>query len=184
MSEIETNLSFPLDDDGFFRRECPFCRREFKLLLDKDELTDLAQAGLESFMIELNEAACDSDEGESPATEFCCPYCEQWAPTDSWWTQEQLAYVDVAAQNIVATLVNEQLIRPLKRTCQNASSGLVSVQFEGKEMGYQEPWISPEVNDMETFDLPCCERKIKIEDDWTGVVHCFFCGFPHRAGSC
>jgi len=180
MSEIKMNLSFPLDDDGFFRRECPFCRKEFKILLEKDELTDLAQKGIDSFMIKPKEEATDLDESGHSETEFICPYCGQWASSDSWWTQEQLAYLGIVAKNIMAKMVNENLIRPLKRTFRRPSSGMVSIRFEGKEMEQQEPWISPEVNDMEIFDLPCCQRKIKIEENWSDAIFCFFCGFHYR----
>jgi len=180
MSEIRMNLSFPLDNDGFFRRECPFCRKEFKVLLEKEELTDLAQKGIDSFMIELKEETMDLDKSEHSETEFICPYCGQRAPSDSWWTQEQRAYMGIVAKNIIAKIVNENLICPLKRTFRRSNSGMVSIRFEGEEMEQQEPWISPEVNDMKIFDLPCCQRKIKIEENWWNVVYCFFCGFPYK----
>jgi len=54
------------------------------------------------------------------------------------------------------------------------------LKFEGKEMKLEEPWISPEENDMEIFSLPCCKRKLKIIEGWKNKVHCFFCGFPHE----
>ena len=180
MSEIRINIPFSLDDEKFFRRECPFCRKEFKVLLEKEELTDLAQKGIDSFMIEAKEESIDLNESELLETEFTCPYCGQQAPSDSWWTQEQLAYVNIVVKNIMAKMINENLISPLKRNFQKPSSSMISIQFGGKEMEQQEPWISPEVNDMEIFNLPCCQRKIKIEDNWSGVVHCFFCGFPHE----
>jgi len=178
---IEMSLSFPLDDDGFFRRECPLCYREFKVLMMEDELTSLAQEGLDSYMLEIQEEETDASEEETEP-EFTCPYCGQQAPRDNWWTQEQLAYIGVVAQNIIAKMVNEQLVRPLKRMSRKHSSGLVSLQFRGKEMKQQEPWISPEVNDMEIFDLPCCHRKVKVDESWSSEVHCFFCGFPYEPG--
>jgi hypothetical protein len=180
MSEIKMNLPFPLDDDGFFRRGCPLCHKEFKILLGKEELTDLAQRSIASFMVEPKEETTDSDDSERSETEFICPYCGQRAPSNSWWTKEQRNYVGIVAKNIMAKMINENLIRPLKRSFRSPSSGMVSIRFEGKEMEQQEPWISPEVNDMEIFDFPCCQRKIKIEENWTGIVHCFFCGFPHE----
>ena len=180
MSEIRMNLPFHLDDDGFFRRECPFCRKEFKVLLEKEELTDLAQEGIDSFMIEAKGETTDLNESERSETEFICPYCGQQAPSDSWWTKEQLAYMRIVVKNIMAKIVNENFIRPLKRNFQKPSSSMVSIRFEGKEMEQQEPWISHEVDDMEIFDLPCCKRKIKIEDNWIGVVYCFFCVFPYK----
>ncbi|HDG96652.1 MAG TPA: hypothetical protein ENG73_00545 [Desulfobacterales bacterium] len=180
MSEIKMNLSFSLDDDGFFRRECPFCRKEFKILLEKDELADLAQKGIDSFMIEPEEEAVDLDKSTRSETEFTCPYCGEQASSDSWWTQEQLAYIGIVVKNIVAKMVNEHLVRPIKKGFGKPTRGIVSIRFKGKEMEQQEPWISPEVNDMEAFELPCCQRKIKIEENWTNVIHCFFCGFPYK----
>ncbi|MEA2066829.1 MAG: hypothetical protein U9O65_07060 [Thermotogota bacterium] len=180
MSEISMNLPFPLDDDGFFRRECPFCRKEFKVLLEKEELTDIAQKGIDSFMIKPKEEVTDLDESERSKIEFICPYCGQPASSNSCWTEEQLAYVGIVAKNIMAKIVNENLIRPLKETSQRHSSGMVSIRFEGKEMEQHEPWVSPEVNDMEIFDLPCCQRKIKIEENWQDTVYCFFCGFSYE----
>lgn len=178
---IEISRSFPLDDDGFFRRECPLCCREFKVLLEEDELTSLAEEGLNSYMLETQEEATDEDEQDAKLI-FTCPYCGQEAPRDNWWTQEQKACVGIVAQNIIAKMVNEQLIRPLKRMSGRRSSGLVNLQFNGNEMKQQEPWISPEVNDMEVFDLPCCHRKIKVDESWNSTVHCFFCGFPFEPG--
>ena len=167
MGDIELNISLPLDDEGFFRRECPFCRREF------------AQEGIDSFMTEA-EGKADSDESNQEEPEYFCPYCGQSASKGSWWTQEQLSYINIFTQNIMASLINEHLIRPLQRNFGHQRSGPISISFHGHEMGQQEPWISPEVNDMNVFDLLCCNRKIKVEENTTGRIHCFFCGFPHE----
>jgi hypothetical protein len=47
-------------------------------------------------------------------------------------------------------------------------------------MGKKEPWISPEIGDMDEFDLPCCGRKMKVVESRTGTTFCFFCGFPYQ----
>ncbi len=107
MSEIMIYLSFPVDDDGFFRRECPFCCKEFKVLLEREELTDLSEKGIDSFMLEGEKEETNLNESESSETEFTCPYCGQRAPINSWWTQEQLTY----AKKTIAKIVNENLIR-------------------------------------------------------------------------
>lgn len=178
MGDIQINISLPLDDEGFFRRECPFCRKEFKVMLTKEELAPLAQEGIDSFMTE-SEAKTDSDSNSEKIEQFC-PYCGQSAPHDSWWTQEQLSYINVFAQNIMANLVNEHLIGPLQKSFGQQHSGSFSISVKGHEMEQQEPWMSPEVSDMDVFDLPCCNRKIKVEEKTTSPMHCFFCGFPHE----
>jgi hypothetical protein len=108
-----------------------------------------------------------------------CPYCGQTAPRDQWWTQEQIAYIHVFAYNIIAQIVNEQLIRPMKRKFSGRRSGFVSIKFEGKEMAYQKPWASQEPDDMTIHAFPCCDLRVKLEDDWSQAVYCPQCGFPH-----
>jgi len=178
MSEIEMHISFPLDDDKFFRRQCPLCIREFKILLEENELEDITKKGIESFMLEQREEK-DNLEEEQPE-EFYCPYCGQSSPHDKWWTEEQSAYLGVYIENVMKELINKNLIEPLKRSFGRHSSGPISIRFEGKELKQEEPWISPEENDMEVFNLPCCERKLKIIEEWKDKVHCYFCGFPHE----
>lgn len=76
--EVSFSMAMPLDSDGFLRRECPTCEREFKWWATPQE---------------------DVEETESTADGgYYCPYCGVQAPIDSWLTQVQLAL----AQNIVA----------------------------------------------------------------------------------
>ncbi|HYA41731.1 MAG TPA: hypothetical protein VEF34_10530 [Syntrophobacteraceae bacterium] len=179
MTDIKMNVPFPLDDEGFFRRECPFCFREFKIKLKEDELSDLAQGVSSTFMVD-SEPEPSSEDTEDQAADFFCPYCGQSSAAGTWWTQEQLAYIQVHTKNIVAKIVNENFIGPLKRNFgQNRSGGLISIKVTAKELEQTEPWIAPEANDMKVFDLECCQRSLKIDEAWRGTVHCFFCGFPH-----
>ena len=85
--EVTLGMSIPLDSDGFLRRECPTCEREFKWLQTSGE----------------------TDEGTETADEggYFCPYCGVQAPADTWLTGAQVAL----AQNIVAT----ELVRPMLR---------------------------------------------------------------------
>jgi hypothetical protein len=176
MSELELSISFPLDVDKFLRRQCPLCRRDFKVLLEENEIEDLAKKGIKSFMLEQEE---EKDDLEDETSEYFCPYCGQSSPHDRWWTDEQSAYLGVYIENVMKELINKNLIGPLKRSFGRPSSGPISIRFEGKELKQEEPWISPEQNDMEIFDLPCCSRKLKIREDWKDKVFCYFCGFLH-----
>ncbi len=170
---IELNISFPLDSNGFFRRECPFCYREFKILLKDNEINDLSRDSMKSFMLEKNE---DTTEDEFESNEFFCPYCGQAAKNDKWWTKEQMAYINIYMNNILSNMINNHLIKPIKSDFRTSKT----IKFEGKEIELEEPWISPESDDMIEFDLPCCQRRIKVDEKWSGDVFCFFCGFPHR----
>lgn len=179
MNQIEINISFPTDE-GFLRRQCPLCRRDFKVLMEKSEIEDLSKKGMESFMLKQEPEEEIVEEIEQVEIEQYCPYCGQASAASEWWTDEQQAYIKVHIENIINQLLNKDLIRPLKRNFGRPTSGPFSIRFEGEELKQKEPWMSPETNDMDIFDLPCCKRKIKIREEWKEKVHCFFCGFPHK----
>lgn len=59
-----------LDADGFLRRECPHCEREFKW-----RETDGAGEAVSRAL-------------------FHCPYCGKAAGADEWWTRAQLQLIE------------------------------------------------------------------------------------------
>jgi len=183
MSIISFSIGLPLDSDQFLRRECPLCFRQFKIETTEADRQSLIERELEAYLLHEglevraeNAGAAEADEDEG---ELWCPCCGQTAPRDQWWTQEQIAYIHVFGYNIMAQIINEKLIRPMKREFSGRRSGFVSIKFEGKEMEYQEPWISPEPDDMTVHALPCCGLRVKLDDDWSQPAYCYQCGFLH-----
>ena len=79
-------MSLPLDSDGFLRRECPTCEREFKWL-----------------------ASDESDSAEPGG--YWCPYCAIRAPEDHWWTKPQLEM----AQQITMRELADPMMRDLAK---------------------------------------------------------------------
>src|SRR5438128_2412969 len=73
--EVELSMSVPLDEDGFLRRECPTCEREFKWRTATD----------------------DEETTPEPEGGYHCPYCAVQAPSGSWWTKDQLEAAKAAA---------------------------------------------------------------------------------------
>lgn len=66
--DVIGKFTLSIDDDGFLRRECPHCEREFKWL--------------------------HGDDGEPmPAGGYHCPYCEGRSE-EGWWTRPQLAHIE------------------------------------------------------------------------------------------
>jgi len=152
MTDItQKKVGFPLDDDNYLRRECPYCRREFKILKDDFEQLD----------------------GEN---NYWCPYCGQEALANQWWTIEQLQLINKVTTNIANELINEQLIRPLKKLESRSSS----IHITTHELGRENELINPERNDMIIFSLPCCSKSLKIEESWKDSIYCYYCGFRHH----
>ena len=68
MSDVIGTMTLSIDDDGFLRRQCPYCGQEFKWL--------------------------HSEEGElMPDGGYHCPYCNERSE-DGWWTRPQLAHIE------------------------------------------------------------------------------------------
>lgn len=179
MSDRVIHIELPLDSDNFLRRACPFCRREFKAETSIQDRQSWVQHQLEAYLLQQGMEIEESQHSEQEQNTRWCPYCGEQAYADSWWTQEQIAYVNTFAHNIMAEMVNEML-ESLKRQFPKSSTGLISFEFKYEAMSYITPWISPEVDDMETFALPCCNLRIKLEDNWSRMAYCHVCGFPHQ----
>lgn len=146
-------MSVPLDGDGFLRRECPTCEREFKWLPSSEE------------------------RGEPlPAGGYFCPYCAVQAPPGSWWTKPQLA----KARAIVTSEVLDPELDKLRRTMgerERSPGGLIQARLEGSLTEEIEPIDLSEANDMRRIDFTCHPADpIKVSEDWKSPVHCLICG--------
>jgi hypothetical protein len=152
-NELSFSVSFPLDDDGFLRRECPSCEREFKWLPQED-------------------SEPEPDDG------YSCPYCGQRAASDAWFTRGQLRVVEGAVdENVIAPELKglEDALGDLERT----SGGLLSARIE--RGGHQRPRRLTEPNDMRTVRFDCHPGEpVKVLDDWDGDVHCLICGITAK----
>lgn len=147
MSEV--TLSFPLDDDKFLRRECPDCEKEFKIqTIEKDGYFD---SGL--------------DKQES--NKMTCPYCGHRSKVREWWTKDQVNYISQENERIAFDLIQNELGGSMINT------GLIQVTLTPNTI--PKTSMNPEKNDMKIFELSCCERDIKILENWTEKVYCPDC---------
>jgi hypothetical protein len=153
----EILMSLPLDKDGFLRRECPHCERQFKW-----------------WPTPTSEDA--PDEAEEVPEAYFCPYCHEPAPLDAWWTKEQLEY---AQQLAVAEALGPQL-RRMKNDLDrgNHRSKGRSFEMSGSALTRPEPLVEPD--DMVRVDMPCHpEEPLKADEEWDGEVACLVCGIRY-----
>ena len=157
MSEIEMSVSFPLDSDGFLRRACPTCSREFKWLSGETEA-----------------------ESSSPERYFC-PYCGTSATPDAWFTLEQQAYIETAMFNEVLGPSLQDMGESIQQL-NRSSGGLfeISASVELPEERQAQPVFEPD--DMRQVTFTCHPKEpIKIEEAWRRPVHCLSCGKTNDA---
>ncbi len=149
-------MSLPLDSEGFLRRECPTCEREFKWLpSDRDD-----------------------DSSKAPDGGYFCPYCGIQAPPDSWFTQAQIEL----ARNVVATEVVGPMLKDFTRKMSDIgrrSGGLLTVRASHKAPEKMEPLSEGE--DMKRIDFACHPAEpVKVLEDWAQSVYCLVCGQRDR----
>lgn len=145
-------MSLPLDSDGFLRRACPTCDREFKVYAGGDDHRE-------------------DDELDPPAGGYWCSYCSVQAPPDSWWTKSQLDM----AENVLAREFVGPTLEGFARTASNSSSRLISIEVETNVPEAMD--AITETDDMRRMNLACHpQAAVKVLDEWTGSVCCFICG--------
>jgi hypothetical protein len=150
MSEMSIPMSVPLDTDGFLRRECSTCERQFKWF---------------------SGATADRPDDAVDADNYCCPYCGVAAATDQWWTREQLDYASELATAAFSDVVEEHV-----RSWPAVKTGLVqtSVEYSGSSTP---PSTIDELNDMVMVASPCHSwEPIKVTEGWDEPLHCLVCG--------
>ena len=148
MDEISISLQLPLDKDGFLRRECPHCGRQFKQWQGKRDETQ-----------------------ESPEA-YYCPYCYASADADTWYTAQQIEYIQ---QQAMAEVVGPSLYRLQEQLEQASQSGLFHIEMTSPVPVEPEPLV--EFNDMIRLEFPChLGEPIKVDEQWDQEVACVMCG--------
>ncbi len=155
--EIPISVSLPLDD-GYLRRECPVCMRQFKWWYGHHP-----------------SRPADARDPE----EYHCPYCKATAGPNSWYTQAQIELIKGIGLGAAQDLVHEQLddaIRKLNR------SGLIQAELRSEHIPESVPLDEPP--DMAVVVPPCHPYEpLKIEEDWEDPVRCIVCGEAFDRGS-
>lgn len=162
---LET-LSLPLDPRGFFRRQCPGCRREFKLRWTEfDGSLVLRHLGAAIQFANADELA--------QAAPLICPYCAHEEQAGSFFTPELQAHLAKRAQNLVAEIRFEQLRHVERSLSDNPYPTFLAIPPEpfGEE-------IAPEPDDMRVVLLPCCGEEIKLPEAWAEGIRCPYCASP------
>lgn len=143
-------MSLPLDGDGYLRRECPTCEREFKWLSSHD------------------------DDGEpAPVGGYYCPYCRVQAPPESWFTQAQ---VELATNTVMTDIVGPEFARLGRnlRSSSQRSGGLLKFDARADLPARLDPLV--EADDMRRVDFACHPTEpIKVLADWDRIVYCLIC---------
>lgn len=152
--EIRVPVSLPLDSDGFLRRECAACEREFKWF-SHDE----------------------GDPNAEPATQYFCPLCGEPSGLDSWWTPAQLEYRYGNAGGAIDQAVKDMMADMFK-----GMKGLTYKPNLSFSLDIETPDALIEPDDMVMVEPPCHPNEpLKVPDDSTERMYCLICGSAFAA---
>ncbi len=149
---MDISVSLPLDSDGFLRRGCPHCNREFKWH---------------------HGPANEEAEHAAPPTSYFCPLCGLPAATDHWNTEAQVQHIEGVAM--------PSLLRHSEELMRDAFKGLSSKNLRVTTSGHvdtpDEPAPLAEPDDMTIVAAPCHSYEpVKVPEEAAGPFHCLLCG--------
>ncbi|MBX5482496.1 MAG: hypothetical protein IRZ16_11770 [Myxococcaceae bacterium] len=164
-------VALPVDSQGFVRRECPRCRRQFKV---RGGPTDgaIVQRYLGRHLSFENHQEIARDDVRS-----FCPYCGYEAPADEWCTPQQRAWLEKVADVLGREIRYEQLQYPWRTLGANPGPTFVAVPPPDRL-----PEMRSEDDDLRRFSLFCCAEDVKVDTAWAQPIFCPRCGSEHTGG--
>lgn len=147
--EFEVSVPIPRDADGFVRRECPHCMRQFKWH---------------------DGPANEEAERHAPPEAYSCPLCGQPAGADSWNTAEQVELAQQLAMPQIMDKVQDELESMFR-----GIKGMTYKRGNDAVVDDSEPLVEPD--DMVIVASPChAYEPVKVPEDHTGPLFCLICG--------
>lgn len=154
--EIEVSISLPLDSDGFLRRECPTCEREFKWFHHEQ-----------------------GDPDAERTTQYFCPLCGVASGLDSWWTPAQCEYAEGSALTTSGAI---ELVHEAVRQEFKGMKGFTYTPDPTARLDVDVPGPLIEPDDMVIVEPPCHPSEpLKVPQPDTARVHCLVCGSAFTA---
>lgn len=174
---VSFSASLSTDREGFLRRECVSCGREFKTEVDSSELTWALAAQCERAGLQVGMTGADDD----PPSVLRCPFCGHEAPGTDMHTRETIDYMKrLVYREYVVPMLN-RFTADLEQSFgrRPRAGGLFSISMEFKasrEIAPVRPMHGPESPDMKIIQFLCCGKRIKVPEAWWDVAACSYCG--------
>jgi hypothetical protein len=160
-------LNFPRDTDGFLRRRCPGCHREFKWQLDHPgadrHIGPIGPPHRQSTREKLWAALKEIRPPEEPVLLYHCPYCDKSAEGEDFTTPDQ--------QQMLASFAKHEAFTP---GVAEFAAGLARAEGRSETLPLS---TLPEANDMRLVTFACHpDEPVKVAEDYRGPLHCLVCG--------
>jgi hypothetical protein len=174
---VSFSVSISTDREGFLRRECVACGREFKTEVDSSELTWALAAECERAGLQVGMTASNDD---TPSV-LRCPFCGHEAPGTDMHTHETVNYMKrLVYREYVVPMLNRfsaDLEQSFGRRGRSGGPFSISMEFKAsREISPVRPIHGPESPDMKIIQFLCCGKRIKVPEAWWDIEACSYCG--------
>jgi hypothetical protein len=180
-SNTTFNITVNRDRDGFLRRTCPLCGRDFKTECSAADTVSILEPHIQrvgaEFGVPLSAEAPGDRKGKDHVT-LKCPYCGRESETSDTLTEETLTYLKRFVIREVIAPIAKKLLSAIGDSFggSRSSDGFISFEFRYKRSILSpRPIHGPDPADMKIIDLQCCKKKVKISENWNGMEACPFC---------
>ena len=179
-STIQFDLSVSPDRDGFLRRNCSSCGRDFKTEIDPADFAWALSAQIRRVSLEIGVEPAEIAEDVDQAS-VTCPYCLYSAESSEMHTEETIEYLKRFAYRDYALPMLNRMFSDFadSLTGGSGSGGFISISISvdhNKLPLPPRPLHGPEPGDMKIVEFLCCGKKAKVAETWTEVSVCMFCG--------
>lgn len=165
-------VMLPVDSQGFLRRECPACRRQFKVRSGPEDGATI-QRYLGRHLLFENDHEISRDD-----VECYCVYCGRGAPSDEWCTPQQRAWMEKVADVLAHEIRREQWQYPWRRLCDPLAPDSLAVPSPERL-----PEMRAEPDDLRRTSFFCCAEDAKVDAGWSQPLFCPRCGSEHTLGA-
>ena len=164
-------LALPRDPQGFVRRQCPHCRRQFKTRPSSLDGASLQQALAQAVTHQ------NLDDQRASLKRWVCFYCGKSSAPEEYLTLEHRGWVNRVATALAERVRYEQLSHVTRTLAQNPRPTFVPMRPPPL------PGVLPmEPDDMRRFLMLCCGDEVKAATGWQQRYHCPRCGTEHDGG--
>ena len=169
-------LRVSTDADGFLRRACPSCGREFKTDVDEADLAGALAPAVARVGAQIGGISVET-ETEALEEKIRCPFCRHRSDASDFLTDDLVAYLrSIVMREIVIPNMNKVFGDLADNFAGSRSDGFLSLRFEhDREIQPPRPIHGPEPRDMMIVRLLCCDRRFKMPERWHDVVTCPYC---------
>lgn len=176
-NEKRFKLSVSTDKDGFLRRSCPSCGRDYKTEINDADLAHILAPQFQHHGIEIGQTEDDSENLlDREDKKLFCPYCQDAADISDTLAEELSDYLK---RLIYREYILPQFNKAFSQISSGSkrSKGLFSIEIStSRSLLPQRPIHGPEQPDMKIIRMLCCDRSVKVSEEWNGTSICTYCG--------